>query len=190
MYPDSINRSARHRTSRGHQIFFQNFSILYLVVKRCFLATSKRLQWHQGILPEEGRQLDFLSDSLIDHYTYGATIRQRNEFNRLKIPNSRRHTSWPYTSVAEESKQRFPGTNLVGGECGTWTSNDWGQIPQTNKTTKTLLLRIKCLFFLEILKIGIFSRHLDLYWILFFCRFLNQNQLHRMTMQERSVKVS
>ena len=44
VYPDSINRSARHRRARGHQIFFQNFSILYLVVKRCFLATSKRLQ--------------------------------------------------------------------------------------------------------------------------------------------------
>ena len=52
----------------------------------------------------------------------------------MKNPNWQEAHQLAYTSVAEESKQWFSRTNLVGDECGTWTSNDWGQIPQTDFT--------------------------------------------------------
>ena len=46
-----------------------------------------------------------------------------NELNRLRIPTSRRQTSWLYTSAAEELNKGLSGTNPASGQSGTWTQD-------------------------------------------------------------------
>ena len=41
-----------------------------------------------------------------------------NKLNGLRIPTGRKHTSWLYTSSAEELNQWLPGTNPGSGQSG------------------------------------------------------------------------